>query len=409
MELLISRYKITESQLFMIAILIVNIGNYSYNLVLGRWLGPTIFADVAFIVTLLLMLSFIAMTIQLVSAKYIIELQEQQFIRFKNLVYKFSFYSGIFLSFITIIFANKLKQLFNLETSVIFYIFALGIPIYFILSVTRGLHQGKQEFVKLAKSYFSEMMVRVFLTFILIYLGFFNVTISVSIAILISFIVALFPNKFEFEFILNKVKINKVIRSKILKFLAITFLYECTQVIINNSDIILVKHFFSNTEAGLYASLALIGRVVFFITWMLIMILLPKVLELKKEGKNSKKLLYTYLKYICVLTISIVLACYLFPKTIIQLFFGNEFISMSNLLYKYAIATSLFALANLFVYYFLSLSKYKPVIIAMLFSVLQLIVIYVLHNTLEQVVEIQIILMFVLLMLMLSFFKFSKY
>ena len=57
--------------------------------------------------------------------------------------------------------------------------------------------------------------------------------------------------------------------------------------IINNSDILLVKHYFDPYNAGLYASLALIGRVVYFTAWMFVMLLLPKVIELKKEGKKT--------------------------------------------------------------------------------------------------------------------------
>ena len=68
----------------MTCILFVNAGNYLYNLVLSRWLGSEVFSNVTLLVTLLLMLSFLAMTLQLLSAKFIIELPSEKINSFKN-------------------------------------------------------------------------------------------------------------------------------------------------------------------------------------------------------------------------------------------------------------------------------------------------------------------------------------
>ena len=50
---------------------IVNAGNYIYNLILGRWLGPTLFADVSLIITLLLVVTFITAPLQMTTARYL--------------------------------------------------------------------------------------------------------------------------------------------------------------------------------------------------------------------------------------------------------------------------------------------------------------------------------------------------
>ena len=54
----------------MMSALLVSAGNYFYNLVLCRVLGPEKFADAAIMITFLLVLSFVAMTFQLVTAKF---------------------------------------------------------------------------------------------------------------------------------------------------------------------------------------------------------------------------------------------------------------------------------------------------------------------------------------------------
>ncbi|MFV8358270.1 sugar isomerase, partial [Flavobacterium sp. XS1P32] len=59
--------KFSPEQLFMVTILFVNGGNYLYNLLLGRILGPAEFSDAAILITFLLILSFVGMTFQIVS------------------------------------------------------------------------------------------------------------------------------------------------------------------------------------------------------------------------------------------------------------------------------------------------------------------------------------------------------
>ena len=408
MVITLSKYKIklSASQQFMISILFVNAGNYLYNLILGRWLGPKVFSNVALLVTLLLMLSFLAMTIQLLSAKFIIELPIEKINSFKNNLFKISIRIGVLLTLLCLVFAENFDRLFNLNNIYALYIFAFGIPLYFIMSVSRGIHQGRQEFTKLSQSYIMEMLGRIVVTILLI--GFTNTppTIAVAIGIVVSFLIGLFPNKFQLKKLNTFVEVSTKDKNTIIKFIVITLLYECTQIIINNSDILIVKHYFNDIDSGLYASLALIGRVVYFITWMLIMILLPKVIETKKKGEDPRKILLNYLKYISLLIMCILTTCFFFPKTIVSLLFGEAYLSMSPLLFKYALASSLFALGNLFVYYFLSLSQYRPVIVSVFFGIAQLVFLVIFHKTLEDVVHVQIALMFTFLIVMFGWYKF---
>ncbi len=400
--------KINSAQWFMISVMIVNAGNYLYNLILGRWLGPVLFADVAVLITLLLVLSFLAMTIQLLCAKFVIEIPPERTDNFKKVIYKYTLLFSAIIGFLCILFADQLIDIFRLNNPLIFFLFGLGVPIYFVMSVSRGLHQGKQEFISLSQSYLLEMFGRLSLTFVLIGFNIVHPTIAVTIGILFSFLLGLFPNQFRFSSLKEKSILTELETKAIYKFLLITALYEGTQIVINNSDILIVKHYFESNSAGLYASLALIGRVVYFVIWMLVMVLLPKVILAKKEGRDPQKILMNYLKFIVLLTLTLVTGCYLFPKTIIAILFGKQYLSMGPLLYKYALATSLFALANVFVYYYLSLSKYLPVVIAMIFGLLQVAGLILFHDTLEQVVHVQIILMSMLLLFTLSYYLKSK-
>ncbi len=399
------RKKVTPEQLFMISVLGVNGGNYLYNLILGRLLGPAQFADAAVLITFLLVLSFIAMTFQLVTAKFSVLFENQLFKSFISKIYKNALAVGIAMGVLIISFATQLQQLFNTSTSSMFVIFGIGVPLYFLMSVNRGVFQGKKAFKALSITYQSEMLSRLLITLGLIFLFNIQSSVVIAIGILISFGFGLVP--FKFKTINFKVKslIDVSHARQVKNFFILTAFYEFTQIIINNSDILLVKHYFESYEAGLYASLALIGRMVYFIAWMFVMLLLPTVVQLKKEGKETAPILFKYVGYIAVISLTIVLACLSFPETIINLLFGKSYMAMAPLLWKYAIATSMFAISNIFAYYYLSLDKYIPVIISGVFGMLQMVLVIFYHDSLEQVVYMQIIAMVLLLIIQLIFFK----
>jgi O-antigen/teichoic acid export membrane protein len=401
--------KITAENFFMLTILFVNAGNYLYNLLLGRLLGPSGFADAAILITLLLVLSFVGMTFQVTTAKYAVLLEGVQLGIFLKIIFKYSLLFGVILGASVLLFSNQLQEIFKTKTSLMFILFGLGLPMYFIMSINRGLYQGKNDLRNLSKTYYFEMLCRLILTVSLLYiLPQIQSSIIIALGILISFAFGLIPFQKIISRKNNQTLSDNLDTKSIITFFALTAFYELTQIIINNSDIMLVKHYFDNEKAGLYASLALIGRVVYFVAWMFVMLLLPKVIELKKQGADTLPILLKYVLYIVCLSTIIVLSALLFPEIVVRLMFGEKYLPIAFLLWKYALATSIFAIANIFAYYFLSINKYVPVIISAFLGLAQIILIVLYHNSLEQVVVMQIIAMVVLLLFQLVFFFFNN-
>lgn len=391
----------------MISVLIVNGGNYLYNLLLGRNLGPAQFADAAVLITFLLVLSFMAMTFQLITAKFSVLFENKIFKTFISTIYKQAFIVGLVLGGLIIVFAGQLQNLFNTSSTSMFVVFGCGVPLYFLMSINRGVYQGKKAYKQLSITYQGEMISRLLITLALILIFNIQSSVVIAIGILLSFCFGLFPFKTSNISFARLLKLDKTHSSQIKKFFMLTSFYELTQIIINNSDILLVKHYFDAYEAGLYASLALIGRIVYFIAWMFVMLLLPAVVQLQKKGKETASVLIKYVGYIAVVSGVIVTGCLIFPELIIKMLFGEQYISMAPLLWKYAIATSMFAISNIFAYYYLSLDQYFAVVISGVFGILQMLLVVFYHDSLAQVVHMQIIAMALLLVIQLMFFRLS--
>jgi O-antigen/teichoic acid export membrane protein len=402
--------KISNEHLFMITMVVVNAGNYLYNLLLGRILGPEAFADAAILITFLLVLSFLGMTFQVGTAKYAVLFEKQKLQLFISKVTKYALLVGLIFGIVIMVLNAQIQIVFHTKTATMFVVFAISIPFYFLMSVNRGLYQGNNALHKLSITYITEMFSRLLLTLTAVLL-FPTIPTSIIVAagISVSIVFGLLPFQKALPSALIKRNIDSVLNSKnIITFFALTAFYELTQIIINNSDIILVKHYFSDKEAGLYASLALIGRVVYFVAWMFVMLLLPKVIQYKKEGKETLPILMKYVAYICVLSTGIVLFTFLFPEFVVTIMFGEKYLSIAFLLWKYAFATSVFAIANIFAYYFLSINQYIPVVVSAILGLTQIGLIVGFHESLQQVVEMQIIAMVLLLFFQLFYFFYQN-
>lgn len=383
--------QLNPSLVFMVSAMLVNAGNYYYNVFLGRYVGPEVFAETGLLVTLLLLLSFLGMTFQIVAAKYIVDISSEQLVMFRNNMTVLSMAAGLLCSVFLWVSASSLAVFFHLSTPWVIKAFACGIPFYFLLSVQRGFLQGQEKFIPLSISYQAEMLGRFAITLAFLFLFNDKAGLGVAIGIAASiFLAVLFTGKVRLTISVDTLKKMPVY---VFHFFMFTALYEVVQMLINYFDILLVKHYFSSIMAGYYTSLSLIGRMIYFVTWMFVMLLLPAVVNRKKEGRPYQHLLIKYVLYISLVAAAAVLACYWFADLIVMLVFGEQYLFIGPFLWKYALATGLFAVSNIFTYYYLSLNNYRPMFITGVFALLEMVSMIVFHENFDQVIYIQVVFM----------------
>ena len=154
---------------------IVNAGNYAFNLVLGRWLGPEQFADLSLIVTLLLILSFIATALGQTTAKFAAShAATGDTLRLAGLRHwlgQRAWATGVLLAAMLILAAPLWQHFFRTASPWPFVILGLGIPAYFAQGVDRGILQGETRFTLLSLSYQAEMWVRLLAAILFVALG----------------------------------------------------------------------------------------------------------------------------------------------------------------------------------------------------------------------------------------------
>ena len=389
--------------LLLVSNTLVNLGNYLYNLVLGRWLGPEAFADVSLIITLFLVFTLVAMTMQTVVARFaatesVGETPGPRLAGLRSYTVRWAWIIGIAAGLTVIVGAPAWQAFFHTQSYWPFVILGVAIPAYFAQAVDRGMLQGMMRFGLLALSYQAEMWTRLASGITLVALGFFinGAVASLSISIFAMWLVSLQVTRY----LTGKGEWGAERRQATIAYAAPVAVAMIGQIVINNSDVLLVKHFFPAAEAGQYAALALIGRIVFFATWSVVTVLLPSVAQRQHQGQPHRHLLWLSLALVLGASLVVSGGAFFFNQLIVNMLFGPAYLSVAPLLWMYALATTLFAAANVFITYRLSLGQHVGSWLALAAGVLQVIGIIFFHRSLQEVVVVQIVIMTGLVLVM---------
>ncbi len=385
--------------ILLVATTLVNLGNYLFNLLLARWLPPAVFADVSLIITLMLTATVLTMTLQIAAAKITAGATDSKHDTLSQLLQRWAWLSGCAAALILVAGAPFWQQFFRTASWHPFALLGLGFPIYLVQGVQRGVLQGQLRFERLAGSYVAEMMARLILSLGLVALGFGAgaVAFGLSLSFAASYVVARQPKQVQAK------RDWTAARPLLWATVAPIALVNLSQILINNSDVLIVKRYFAAEAAGQYAALALIGRVVFFASISIVTILFPAVAERHKQDQSTRPLFWGALALVGSMSLVAIAGTYLFPDPIVMLLFGANYRPIAPLLWQYATATALYSLANVVITYRLACDDRTCAKIALGGGVLQVVLLTLIHGSLQQVVLLQIGLMGAMFLILILF------
>src|SRR5229473_5345718 len=150
----------------------VGVTNLIYNVATARLLGPSGFAHATVVYTILMLISGITLSFQVVCAKYVAKsaLPEERTLVFA-LLHQRSWMAGIAIGLLLFVVRRPLTAYLNLPDPVLISLLAMGMAFYVPLGVRRGYIQGIHAFGPLAVNFMLEGLVRLAGVFLLIGLG----------------------------------------------------------------------------------------------------------------------------------------------------------------------------------------------------------------------------------------------
>ena len=223
-------------------------------------------------------------------------------------------------------------------------------------------------------------------------------TLGAMVSILFSYIIPYILGFAFLKFLFGRKEEKVQIDIKqILKFALPSGLCLLGLTAIISTDLILVKHLFVE-EAGIYAGLALVGKVIFFFTAPIGIVMFPLMTRRHTNKESGGKMVPLALILVALSSLGITIFYFIFPDFVMSLFLKNAaYLVASPLLGYYGLFISLYSLCSILMYYFISIKKtwiYIPIIAAALF---QGIGIYLFHDSFSTIIYISILITFVLL------------
>lgn len=381
---------------------IANTINYLYHLSIGRLLGPSGYGELVSLISLSGLLAVLPASISLVVVKYVsaskTERDQTALINWLKIkIFKFTF-----VFFILLILITPLIQSF-LHIDNPSYIVAVAITFLFSLPAlyNRSILQGLLKFKETTISILFENSTRFITSILLVYLGY---QVGGAMTGLVTSVVAgwYLTNRYLKPLFWKNPKMSPDIKSMVfytvpvlVQSIALTSLYS--------SDLILVKHFFSSHDAGIYAALSTLGKIILFGAGPISAVMFPIVAQRHSKGKGYRKIMILSFLATFIFAIFVLVVYWLFPHFAINLLYGAAYLEASNLLIWFGIFITLFTLSSLIISFHLSVGRTTVVFLPALASVAQILAIWFNHTGLFTVIIISISITALLLSLLLIY------
>jgi O-antigen/teichoic acid export membrane protein len=125
-----------------------------------------------------------------------------------------------------------------------------------------------------------------------------------------------------------------------------------------NIDIILVRHYCPQDQAGYYATATILGRIAFFLPSSLLMVLFPSVAKATASGAKDHQYLLVSLGLTTILSVIVFLVFFLAGQSIIQVVYGNQYFSAAPMLTIVTAAMGLLAVSHVIFSYNMARSEF---------------------------------------------------
>ncbi|MEK9151276.1 MAG: hypothetical protein AAB547_01450 [Patescibacteria group bacterium] len=150
--------------------------------------------------------------------------------------------------------------------------------------------------------------------------------------------------------------------SSVRGYVATAFIGTLGLVVLGNVDIVLAKHSLDPELAGAYGALAVVAKVIFFVTGVMAAVLFAMSSESVEKNKSQPRNFSVFWMAfgLTVLAAAVaVIVYFLAPNFVMGIFFGDKYLSVAPYLGWFGLAAGLYAVVNLMLQQLLSMHSIR--------------------------------------------------
>lgn len=384
-----------SSGILVVATVVIHFLNFAFNSLLGRYLGLAEFGLLTFVNTVSFLISLIvsalANTVIDRVAYYRGKGSDQKALAFFNRVRSKILIISVGLSLCAVLVAPVISsffQIYNVATAMLFA------PVLFMSALSgiyAGYLRGSFRFVLIALFAVSLPILKLVSGLVLVGIGLQEVAyLSIPFSAMVSGLLTVITTNYILAGKQSSRKSHNTVPFP-WRFFHSALLTVISIQIFLSLDIILVKLFFSPEEAGIYALLSLVGKMIFFFGSIFNVFILPFTSHARGKGKSNTMAFYILVASTFAASLFAVMGLLLFGEWMLPYAFGNKVTAIFPYLATYSIAMALFTVSNDFMQYHLARKHYQFSYAALLVSAGMVVAIAFSHDTLSQVVNVMLV------------------
>lgn len=385
---------ISGSSIIFIGSFLVSIGNYIYNLLMGRFLNVQDYGLLTSLTSLLILLGLFSNAFMNIFVKFAATFKGADNDSGTKMLFSYGVrilgVFGIILFLLLILLIPVLRSFLHIDNpGYIFYII-LAVLFSLFLTLPLGLLQGRMQFIPLSFANLSQPVIKIIVALILLSFGFsiFSPLIAIAVSVLIPMIILYL---YFYKNIMNKkvdvVSDHQSFKKQFIHYSYTFFLAGAGIALMSNTDILLVRHFFNEIVSGQYAALSLMGKAIYYLVIPINFAFFP-LIAYKRERKEP--LFGTVLLAFSIVTGASLFLSFIyfaFPSVILSIFFPSpEYQDLKQYLGLFSLYIMVFSLASLLSNFFLSIGKTGVYKISLVAAFGQIILILLFHDSLFQVI-----------------------
>ncbi len=360
---------------------------YSW-LVLPRLLDPPDYGLLAALFGFVGLVNVVLVAVQISVAKFVARLSVRDASEFLRFSWRTTMYLSLGL-FLVLLAASSLIGSYLHTDSVIALVSMVALAaLYLPWDVMLGAYQGSARLKAFGFLTFFQAFARA------LSLGVLLVTSDPDIVILAAAVLMIPPIVLGFYLYSRTLRIRRPQRgtssiigalrlspSSLAVTLAVSFL--------SFGDVVVVRHVYPPTAAGLYAGVALIGRVVLFMAFAVNAAFYPRFAGRSAEDSSTGFALRTAVVIVLFASGFVAIGVWVFPQFALRAVVGSGYESGLVLVREYAVASLLFAVGSVFAYFNLAKDMvFYAALVAAPFLILQTILPLLIDNDLEHLVRV---------------------
>lgn len=367
-----------------------NVVNYLYHLVMGRLMGPVEYGVLASLYSVLYIISIVPMSTSFAMVKFVSSAKNEKelssvYLALKKYVFKLAL-AGML---IVLLLSPFIARFLNL-TGVVSVV-TIGPILFFslICLVNQATLQGILKFAGSAVPSFISSLLKLVFGVLLVILGW--KSFGAMIGVLIAIASAYYLSSWFLKRNINIIKGHKFDLKPFFKYALPVLIQALAFTSFFTADVILVKHYFPGFEAGLYAALSMLGKIIYFATSPITATMFPIVSGRRSRNEGFKKVFLMSIVITFSVSLFIVAFYRFFPSLAIGLLYGQAYLVASGELFLMGLFMLFYTLSYFLVNFLLSLGEVKTAYLPLFFAVVQIVGIVLFHQTLGEVIKVSLV------------------